>query len=186
MISWAKARFERATDGVDTFPLIVLFTLFFFDEFDTSAFAVLAPNIQKYFHLTDRAFGLIVIGNLSVVLALAVPVGFYSDRLPRSRIVVVGALMAGVFSFLTGTATLLYALILYRLGNGMGRLVNDPVHTSLLADYYKPESRPRVFSLHRNGEQLGRVVGPAVAGIAAALWGFRAASTSPSCSSARG
>ena len=175
MIGWARARFERATDGVDPFPLIVLFTLFFFDEFDTSAFAVLAPNIQKYFHLTDRAFGLIVIGNLSVVLALAVPVGFYSDRLPRSRIVVVGALMAGVFSFLTGTATTLFALVVYRLGNGMGRLVNDPVHSSLLADYYRPESRPRVFSLHRNGEQLGRVVGHAVAGITAALWGWRAA-----------
>ena len=175
MISWAKTRFERVTDGVDIFPLVVLFALFFFDEFDTSAFAVLAPNIQEYFHLTDRAFGLIVIGNLSVVLALAVPVGFYGDRLPRSKMVVIGALMAGVFSFLTGTATLLYALILYRLGNGMGRLVNDPVHTSLLADYYKPSTRPRVFSFHRNGEQLGRVVGPAVAGITAALWGFRAA-----------
>ena len=83
MISWAKGRFARVTDGVDIFPLVVLFTLFFFDEFDTSAFAVLAPNIQEYFHLTDRAFGLIVIGNLSVVLALAVPVGFYGDRLPR-------------------------------------------------------------------------------------------------------
>jgi branched-chain amino acid transport system ATP-binding protein len=175
VIGRAKARFASVTDGVDIFPLAVLFTLFFFDEFDTSAFAVLAPNIQEYFHLTDRAFGLIVIGNLSVVLALAVPVGFYGDRLPRSKMVVVGALMAGVFSFLTGTATLLYALVLYRLGNGIGRLVNDPVHTSLLADYYKPSTRPRVFSLHRNGEQLGRVVGPAVAGIAAALWGFRAA-----------
>ena len=175
MIGWVKGRFARATDGVDTFPLTVLFTLFFFDEFDTAAFAVLAPNIQKYFDLTDRAFGLIVIGNLSVVLALAIPVGFYGDRLPRSRLVVIGGLMAGVFSFLTGTATVLWALILYRLGNGMGRLVNDPIHTSLLADYYKPASRPRVFSLHRNGEQLGRVVGPAVAGIAAALWGFRAA-----------
>ena len=175
MIGWAKARLARVTDGVDTFPLAVLFTMFFFDEFDTAAFAVLTPNIQEYFDLTDRAFGLIVIGNLSVVLALAVPVGFYGDRLPRSRMVVIGGLMAGVFSFLTGTATLLYALVLYRLGNGMGRLVNDPVHTSLLADYYKPATRPRVFSLHRNGEQLGRVVGPAVAGIAAALWGFRAA-----------
>ena len=89
MIGRATARLASVTDGVDIFPLAVLFTLFFFDEFDTSAFAVLAPNIQEYFHLTDRAFGLIVIGNLSVVLALAVPVGFYGDRLPRSKMVVV-------------------------------------------------------------------------------------------------
>jgi branched-chain amino acid transport system ATP-binding protein len=175
VITWVRSRFTRATDGVDTFPLAVLFALFFFDEFDTAAFTVLAPNIQDHFHLTDRAFGLLVIGNLSVVLALAVPVTFYGDRLPRTRMVVVGGVLAGVFSFLTGTATTLWVLVLYRLGNGVGRLVNDPVHTSLLADYYKPESRPRVFSLHRNGEQLGRVVGPAVAGIAAAIWDWRAA-----------
>jgi branched-chain amino acid transport system ATP-binding protein len=175
VIKALKARLADITGGTDTFPLSMLFTLFFFDEFDTAAFTVLAPNIQDYFHLTDRAFGLIVIGNLSVVLALSVPVSFYGDRLPRTRLVVIGAVIAGVFSFLTGTATALYALVLFRLGNGIGRLVNDPVHTSLLADYYKPETRPRVFSVHRNGEHLGRVVGPAVAGIAAAIWGFRAA-----------
>ena len=37
----------------------------------------------------------------------------------------IGAVIAGVFSFFTGTATVLYALVLYRLGNGIGRLVNE-------------------------------------------------------------
>ena len=83
MIGWVKARFAGVTDGVDTFPLAVLFTLFFFDEFDTSAFAVLAPNIQEYFHLTDRAFGLIVIANLSVGLFLQlVPEDRVMDPMP--------------------------------------------------------------------------------------------------------
>ena len=36
------------------FPLVVLFFLYFFDEFDTAAFGTLAPEIQKAFHLTDK------------------------------------------------------------------------------------------------------------------------------------
>ncbi|MGH8861175.1 MAG: MFS transporter [Jatrophihabitantaceae bacterium] len=166
---------QRLTGGLPTFPLVVLFALFFFDEWDTAAFNVLAPNIQSAFDLTDRAFGLLVVGNLSVVLLLAVPLGYYGDRLPRVRMVTLGAILAGVFSLLTGVAGTVAVLAGYRLGNGIGRLVNDPIHSSLLADYYKPEDRAAVYALHRNGERLAQVVGPAVAGVVAALAGWRAA-----------
>ena len=54
------------TTGLPLFPLVVLSLLFFFDEWDSAAFAVLAPNIQNAFHLTDRAFGTLVIANLSI------------------------------------------------------------------------------------------------------------------------
>src|SRR5436305_10539094 len=114
---------RRITGGLPTFPLVVLALLFFFDEWDTAAFNVLAPNIQTAFHLTDRAFGLLVISNLSVVLLLAVPLGYYGDRLPRVWFVSSGAFLAGVFSLFTGVAGTLLVLVLVRLGNGIGRLV---------------------------------------------------------------
>src|SRR4051794_33370722 len=59
-------RLRRLTGGLPLMPLAVLFALFFFDEWDTAAFNVLAPNIQAAFHLSDRAFGLLVISNLSI------------------------------------------------------------------------------------------------------------------------
>src|SRR3954462_1925415 len=92
------------TGGLATTPLLVLTLLFFFDEWDTAAFNVLAPNIQAAFHLSDRAFGLVVIGNLSIVLLAALPLGYYGDRMPRVRLVTIGAVLAGVFSLLTGVA----------------------------------------------------------------------------------
>jgi ABC-type branched-subunit amino acid transport system ATPase component/predicted MFS family arabinose efflux permease len=166
---------RRATGGLAALPLVVLSLLFFFDEWDTAAFNVLAPDIQSAFHLTDRAFAFLVIGNLSVVLAIAVPLGYFGDRLPRVRFVTIGALVAGVFSLLTGVAGTLLVLALVRLGNGVGRLVNDPIHSSLLSDYYNPQDRPAVYTVHRNAERAAQVVGPAVAGIVAALAGWRAA-----------
>ena len=142
---------RKMTSGLPTFPILVMFGLFFFDEWDTAAFNVLAPNIQHAFHLSDRGFGFLVISNLSIVLLAAVPLGYYGDRLPRVRLVTIGAVIAGVFSLLTGLAGTLLFLVLIRLGNGMGRLVNDPIHSSLLSDYYLPEDRPAIYGIHRPG-----------------------------------
>jgi ABC-type branched-subunit amino acid transport system ATPase component/predicted MFS family arabinose efflux permease len=166
---------RRLTGGLPTFPLVVLTLLFFFDEWDSAAFNVLAPNIQAAFHLTDRAFGLLVISNLSIVLLLAAPLGYFGDRLPRVWFVTIGAFVAGVFSLLTGVAGTLLLIVLFRLGNGIGRLVNDPIHSSLLSDYYMPENRPAVYGIHRNAQQAALIVGPAVAGVVAWQAGWRAA-----------
>ena len=156
-------------------PLVVLFLLFFFDEFDTAAFNILAPNIREAFHLTVLAFGTIVVVNLTIVLLLAIPVGYYGDHLPRKKLVIAGAVIAGTFSFLTGLAPVLFLLILFRLGNGVGRLLNDTIHTSLLSDYYKPIDRPRVYGAHRNAVYFATIVGSAVAGVAAFIGGWRLA-----------
>jgi ABC-type branched-subunit amino acid transport system ATPase component/predicted MFS family arabinose efflux permease len=164
---------SAVTGGLALFPLAVLFGLYFFDQFDTAAFNVLAPNIEKAFHLTDRGFGLIVLVNLTIVLLFGILVGHYGDRLPRSRIVVAGGILAGVFSFLTGAVGSLLLLVLVRLGNGVGQVVNEPVHRSLLSDYYRPANRPAVFAAHQNAVFLGSVIGPAVAGAAAAIGGWR-------------
>jgi branched-chain amino acid transport system ATP-binding protein len=168
-----RRRLADTTGGLPVFPLVVLFLLFFFDEFDTGAFNVLAPNIMHAFHLSDRAFGLVVVANLSIVFLLAVPVGYYGDRVLRRVLVVVGGIVAGVFSLLTGLVTAVGLLVLVRIGNGIGRLVNDPIHTSLLADYYRPGDRPRVFGVHRNAPQLGLIAGSAIAGLVSWLAGWR-------------
>src|SRR3954471_7195206 len=166
---------RKMTSGLPVFPIAVMFGLFFFDEWDTAAFNVLAPNIQHAFHLSDRGFGFLVISNLSIVLLAAVPLGYYGDRLPRVRLVTIRAGIAGVFSLLTGLAGTLLFLVLIRLGNGLGRLVNDPIHSSLLSDYYLPQDRPTVYSWHRNAERLSQVIGPAGAGLVASVAGWRAA-----------
>jgi len=173
------ARFRQwmhdSTGGLPFLPLGILFAVFFFDEWDTQAFNTLAPNIKHAFHLTDKAFGIIVIVNLSIVLLGAIPLGFYGDRLPRTKLVVVGGLIAGVFSALTGTAGILGILVVFRLLNGFGRLTNDSIHRSLLADYYRPVDRPQVFSIHQNATYLGAIVGAIVAGSLASIFSWRVA-----------
>jgi len=88
-------------------------------------------------------------------------------------LVVIGALVAGTFSLLTGIVVSVGLLLVVRVGNGIGRLVNDPIHNSLLADWYLPFDRPRVFAAHANAVQLGGIVGAALAGVIAALFGWQ-------------
>ena len=170
-----RRRVDAVTGGAIALPLVITTLLYAFDEFDTAAFGVLAPTIEKAFHLSDSRFGFIVILNLSFVLLLAIPVGYLGDRVPRTKLVVLGGIVAGVFSFLTGAVGTVALLVAVRIGNGIGNLVNQPVHNSLLADYYQPENRPRVFAWHQDGVYIGAVVGPAVAGVVSAFFGWRAA-----------
>src|ERR1043165_2108508 len=91
----------RVTAGAAAFPLVVMTLLFAFDQFDTAALGVLAPTIERVFHLSDSRFGFIVILNLTFVLLLAIPIGFIGDRMSRTKLVVIGGVVAGVFSFFT-------------------------------------------------------------------------------------
>src|SRR5947209_2261390 len=151
--------------AVLTLPVLVLTAIYFFDEFDTAAFGVLAPNIERSFHVSDAAFGALVIGNLSLLLLLAIPMSHYADRLPRRTFAVVLGVMAGVFSFLTGIVGTILLMVLVRFGNGIGVASNTTIHNSLIADYYAAEQRGQAYSVHQSALYTGAIFGPAFAGI---------------------
>src|SRR4051812_8433160 len=174
-VGWLKQWLQDVTAGDLIFPLAILFAIYFFDEFDTAAFGVLAPKIKDAFDLTNQEFLGLIAANLNVVLLCAIPLGHYGDRLPRRKIVFAGAIVAGVFSFATGLAPGVIALLLFRIGNGIGVLVNDPIHRSLLSDYYTAEARPTVFATHANAVRWGAIVGSGVAGLVGYLFGWEAA-----------
>jgi len=175
LVGRLRSLFERDTKGEAIFPLAVLSALYFFDEFDTAAFATLAPDIQRSFDLTDEKFIGLVIINASLVVLLAVPVGYLADRVNRVHLVVISGILAGSFSLVTGLVSSVALLTFARFGNGVGVLANIPIHNSLLSDYYTPDSRPTVFANHTNALYLGAIFGPAVAGVAGAAFGWRAA-----------
>src|SRR4051794_26619904 len=66
-IGFAQRRLNGTTGGAAAFPLVVLFLIYFFDEFDTAAFNVLEPKIRHAFDLSVQGFGGVVAANLIVV-----------------------------------------------------------------------------------------------------------------------
>ena len=162
------------TEGQPIFPLLVLFGLNAVDELDKTAFNVLAPEIRRSFGLgISGILGLVAVIELVAIL-LGVPLAYWADRRSRVRLAAGGATLWGSFSLATGLAPSVGALAFARAGAGMGRAVVTPTHFSLLADYYPPEIRPKVYGTHRAANSVGQFVGPILAG-GLALWlGWRA------------
>jgi branched-chain amino acid transport system ATP-binding protein len=162
------------TEGAPLFPLVVLFGLNAVDELDKTAFNVLAPEIRRSFGLgISGILGLVAVIELVAIL-LGLPLAYWADRRSRVRLAAGGATVWGTFSLATGLAPNVGFLAAARAGAGMGRAVVTPTHFSLLADYYPPEIRPKVFGTHRAANSVGQFVGPLLAG-GLALWlGWRA------------
>ena len=174
---WARlgARLTAGiTEGEPLFPLAVLFGLNAVDELDKTAFNVLAPEIRRSFGLgISGILGLVAVIEVVAIL-LGLPLAYWADRHSRVRLAARGATLWGGFSLATGLAPSVGLLAGARAGAGMGRAVVTPTHFSLLADYYRPEVRPKVFGTHRAANSVGQFVGPLLAG-GLALWlGWRA------------
>jgi MFS family permease len=168
-----RERLAEITGGKPAFPLLVLFALNLVDEFDQVVFGVLAPEIRDTFAISDTVFTTIVALAGALVILLVLPVSFLADRINRVRMAGVAALAWGSMSVLTGLAPALWVLIVARFGAGLGRVMNEPVHASLLADYYPPRAHGRIYPLHRLASPLGLML-VLVGGLLGQLFGWRA------------
>ncbi len=147
-----SARLRAITGGLPVTPLVVLFGLNLVDELDRIAFGILAPEIGHTFDLADSTVILIASLVAVFVLVAALPASVLGDRTNRVRLVAFAAMAWSSMSVLTGLAgwaKILAVLVVARLLAGIGRVINEPVHSSLLADYYPPEHQPKVFAVHR-------------------------------------
>jgi branched-chain amino acid transport system ATP-binding protein len=167
-----RRRLEAITGGASIVPLVVLFGLNLVDELDRIAFTVMGPEIGDTFGIKDG--DVIIISTLVAIAALAVvlPVSFLADRFNRVRLVAFAAMSWMSLSVLTGLAGwagVLALLIVARLGAGIGRAVNEPVHASLLPDYYGAEHLPKVYTVHRSANPLSTVTALAIGGLGAVI-----------------
>jgi branched-chain amino acid transport system ATP-binding protein len=165
-------RLRAITGDAPATPLIVLFGLNFVDELDRLAFGVMAPEIGETFGIDDG--DVVVISTLVAIAAVAavLPVSYLADRFNRVRLVAFAAtswMSLSVLTGLAGWAGVLALLIIARLGAGIGRAVNEPVHSSLLPDYYEAERLPRVFAFHRVANPVSSASAIALGAIGAVL-----------------
>ncbi len=145
-------------------PLGVLFALNVVDELDRVALTVLAPNLRDAFGLSTA--GLTAISTVGGLMSLlvALPLAALADRRSRTRIAAVTGLIWAGFAAATGLAVNTATLVLARIGAGSGKASVEPVHPSLLADYYPVASRGRVFAAHQMANPAAVIVGPLLVG----------------------
>jgi len=152
---------DEVTDSNAALPLVLLFLLNLVDEFDQVLYGVVAPEIESTFGISEQAVITIATVSGALVIMSSVFMGVLADRHDRIRLTRGAALLWMAMSMLTGIAGFLVVLPLLvaaRIGSGLGRVMNEPVHASLLADYYPTHTHGRVFSFHRQGNPIGLIL----------------------------
>ena len=162
--TYGRFSLRRITNGLPTTPLWILFGLNAVDELDRQAFATLLPEIREDFGLNLQ--GVLTLSSIVgvFVILLGLPIGFYADRVRRTRMAATGAAVWSIFSFVTGLVPTVFLMGVARFGAGIGKAVNEPTHNSLLTDYYGLSSRAKVFAFHRAANNVGQISAPLIAG----------------------
>src|SRR5205807_2495943 len=136
---------------------------------------VLSPDIRDTFHVSSGTITVIAAITGAVPIVFAVVLGYAGDRRNRVVLSTVTAVFWGFTALLSGLAPVLALLVIARLLGGIGLLSTETIYPSLLSDYYPPRSLGTVFGSYRTFGQTLALLGGPLAGLLAAVLGWRAA-----------
>jgi len=135
----------------------------------TDASSEMIYPLLPVFLTTVLGAGPIAIGAIegaaeSVAALLKLASGWWSDRLPRRKpLVVAGYGLASIARPLIGLAQSVPQVAAIRLIDRVGKGIRGSPRDALIADAVDSGMRGRAFGFHRAGDHLGAVIGPVVA-----------------------
>jgi MFS family permease len=138
------------------YTTIVLAIAYAFSFLDRQILNLMVGPIKHDFHLSDVQFAMLTGGAFGIFYTLmALPLGWLADRYNRKWIISVGI---GLWSLMTascGLARNYAALLLARIGVGVGEATLSPSTYSMLSDLFDPERLPRAMSMYCLGIYMG-------------------------------
>lgn len=156
-------------------PLAVLALLGLVEGVEKRVLPAVLSLVQDDLHFSDFQGGLLDTAVIVAALLVAVPAGVLADRVDRRRFIAATFLGWSALVALTGSVRSYGQLLGMRALLGAGDAVNDPAGQSLLADYYGPERRGRVYGIHRVTPVVGAALGLGVGSALGARFGWRVA-----------
>ncbi|WP_292635834.1 MFS transporter [Novosphingobium sp.] len=133
---------------------------------DRVSIALLIEPLQKSLAIDDTQFGLLQGMAFSVVYSvLGLPLGMLSDRWRRVPLLLGGLTLWSLATIGCSLATTFHELFAARMMVGVGEAALVPVATSLIADYFAPDVRPKAYGLFVTGSSLGTAGAMALGGL---------------------
>lgn len=144
-----------------------------FNYADRQAIFSVFPVLKSQLGLTDLQLGYVA-SSFMWVYALAAPLaGLVGDRFRRKTVILAGLIFWSVVTIATALSATYWQLVLFRALEGLGEAFYFPASMSLISAYHGPDTRSRAMSWHQSSVYAGTIVGGAVAGWLAQLWGWR-------------
>ncbi len=153
--------------------LMAAYTLSFLDR---QVLSILIEPIKHDLHVSDALMGLLT-GPLFVIFYtfLGLPIAWLADRWSRPAIIAVSLALWSGFTAFSGVAAGFLPLAIARLGVGFGEAGCNPSSHSLIADISSQEKRASGLSIYSLGVPIGTLLGLAMGGPIADLYGWRVA-----------
>jgi MFS family permease len=174
-----EALLRSKVAGRDRTPqqvVAILGLAYLFNFLDRQLLTVLAQPIKLELGLTDTQLGALT--GLTFALfytVFGIPVAVLADRWNRVRLVAIACALWSVCTIATGAAGGFAALVLARIGVGVGEAGGSPPSYSIISDYFPPSRRGAALAAYSLGVPAGALLGSVLGALIASHWGWRAA-----------
>lgn len=154
-------------------PALILVAIGFFQAFDSASFAYAVPEIIR-----DLKIDIVKLANISAVIGSistfgVIGIGWLADRTRRVPMVGIGTMLSGVFSMASSRSQSLLSLGTFRTIDDVSDTISSVPVFSLLADYYPPDSRGKVFAMIGTLSRIPIFIVPAATGALIVIFGWR-------------
>ncbi len=155
------------------FVILVFFLFMLLHQTDKLMIGSMQTPISKTFKLNDLQWGLINSGAL-VVATLLYPIwGYLCDRYARARLLALASFIWGATTWISSVVKTYPQFLATRASTGIDDS-SYPGLYSLVADYFKPRERGKIYGLLQFAQPIGYLVGMVLAlMVAPAIGGWR-------------
>jgi MFS family permease len=129
--------------------------------------------LQDKWGFSDTLGGAIPTAALVVGFLALVPAGWMADHLRRTRVLTIVVASWALLTVASGLAVSFVTFFVVRMALGGASHVDNPVSSSLLADFYPPLARGRVFAVQRLSFVVGTGIGIGIGGAIGEWVGWR-------------
>ena len=147
--------------------------LVFMDGYDAQAMGFVGPAIRAQLHMALGTFGRVVSIGLVGMMIGALGCGPIADRIGRKPVLAGCALVFGIGSLLTATATSINILFFFRFFTGLGLGGAMPNAIALTSEYAPRKYRSTTVMAMFTGFSIGAAVGGLLAAKMISRWGWQ-------------
>lgn len=146
----------------------------FLSDFGHEAVTVILPAFLATLGMGPAILGLIEGVSDAASSFTKLGSGFYSDKLGKRKTVgILGYFFTGIFPAIVATAYSSWQVLFGRAFGWFGRGLRGPPRDAILSESVDAKHLGKAFGLHRAGDTLGGIAGPAVAVLLIPLIGYR-------------
>jgi predicted MFS family arabinose efflux permease len=164
------------TPSYRNYVLLALTFVYTLNFVDRILIGVVAQPIMEEFKLADWQFGLLSGFGFALMYTLAgIPIARLAERTNRVKIIAGSIILWSLMTALCGLANGFLALLIFRIGVGIGEAGCTPPANSIIADYFPPRSRARALAIYAMGVTLGSLIANLFGGPIAQAFSWREA-----------